>query len=58
MSVPLPQGNQRYTYADYCAWDDDQRWELVEGAPYMMPPAPNQRHQEISGELFGQFTIT
>lgn len=52
--MPLPQENQKYTYADYFTWDDSERWELIDGVPYAMSPAPSQVHQEISGELFGQ----
>jgi len=46
--------DENYTYADYCTWDDGERWELIEGVPYAMSPAPFQRHQEICGEIFGQ----
>lgn len=52
--MPLPQENERYTYADYCTWDDSERWELIEGIPYAMSPAPAPRHQAISGELHAQ----
>jgi len=44
--------DQRYTYTDYSKWDDDQRWELVDGVPYMMS-APSRWHQEISSNLHG-----
>ena len=47
----LPQRNERYTYADYCMWDDSQRWELIDGIPYSMSPAPAPRHQYICGQL-------
>jgi len=53
--MSLPQENQRYTYADYCTWDDGQRWELIDGVPYAMSPAPRWEHQEILVELSGQF---
>ena len=53
MSIPKAKAVERYTYADYCEWDDDERWELIDGVPYAMS-APNRRHQEISGELFMQ----
>lgn len=46
--MPFPKDNRRYTYKDYCTWDDSERWELIEGVPYAMSPAPNQQHQEIS----------
>ena len=43
-----------YTYADYCTWGDDERWELIDGAAYAMAPAPSRGHQTISGKLFRQ----
>jgi Uma2 family endonuclease len=46
---------ERYSYGDYLTWDDDQRWELIDGIPYSMSPGPNRRHQEISMELSAQF---
>ena len=44
---------RRYTYEDYCSWDDDKRWELIDGFPYAMS-APSRKHQEISRNLFSQ----
>ena len=44
----------RYTYADYCDWPDDERWELIDGVPYAMSPAPSQAHQSILGAIFNQ----
>ena len=44
---------KRYTYADYANWDDDNRYELIDGVVYMMS-APSQAHQETIGELFRQ----
>lgn len=52
--MPMPQENERYTYADYCTWDDSERWELIEGVPYAMSPAPSPKHQEISSNLHNQ----
>jgi Uma2 family endonuclease len=52
--MPLLKEDRGYTYADYCEWDDDERWELIEGVPYAMSPAPTQYHQEINGELYRQ----
>lgn len=34
------------TYEDYLHLPPDRRWELVEGAPHVVP-APNERHQDI-----------
>lgn len=55
MSEPLRQHAERYTYADLLAWPADERWELIEGVPYNMTPAPSRRHQDILGALYAQF---
>jgi len=39
---------ERFTYGQYCQWDDGERWELIDGVPYNMTPAPLRRHQDIS----------
>ena len=46
--------NKRYTYADYCTWNDDERWELIDGVPFNMAPAPSWGHQGVSGEIYWQ----
>ena len=38
-----------YTYEEYCLWEG--RWELIDGIPYAMSPAPNPRHQLIGGNI-------
>lgn len=43
-----------HTYADYCGWPDDVRYELIDGAAYLLSPAPNVRHQTLAGEIFRQ----
>ena len=45
----------RYTYADYCRWETDDRYELIDGVPYLMSPSPNHVHQDISGKLYRVF---
>jgi len=49
METPSP--DKRYTYADYCTWDDDIRYELIDGMSYLMEPAPNWKHQSISMQM-------
>ncbi len=44
----------RFTYADYCAWPDEERWELIDGEPYAMSPAPARVHQEVVVALVAQ----
>ena len=49
-SARLPEEDELYTYADYCTWDDDQRWELIDGIAYAMA-SPTTAHQDICGML-------
>ena len=44
-----------YTYEDYYSWDDGERWELIDGVPYAMSPAPSRKHQGLLGKLHVQF---
>ena len=39
-----------YTYDDYVQWEGE--WELIEGVPVSMAPAPVKRHQQLAGEVF------
>lgn len=54
MAVPARRADERFTYGDYVKWPEEERWELIEGVPYDMTPAPSTTHQRISGELFRQ----
>jgi len=46
--MPLAKkAEERFTYQDYITWPDDERWELIDGVPYDMSPAPTFRHQSI-----------
>jgi len=38
-----------YTYEDYCLWEGE--WELIEGVPVSMAPAPMRIHQNIATEI-------
>jgi len=44
--------NGTYTYADYLLWWFDQRVELIKGKIFQMSPAPNRKHQLLSGNLY------
>jgi len=49
MSIALGKEGRKYTYKDYLTWDDNQiRYELIDGLPYAMAPAPSRRHQRVS----------
>ncbi|GHV81220.1 hypothetical protein AGMMS49944_30110 [Spirochaetia bacterium] len=57
MSDPLLREAEKthYTYADYLAWETDKRYELMDGAAYMMA-SPSVIHQDISMELSRQIS--
>ncbi len=44
-----------YIYDDYVQWEG--KWEILEGIPYAMTPAPSIKHQDISGNIFWQLKI-
>lgn len=41
-----------YTYEDYKHWEGD--WELIDGVPFAMAPAPMKRHQMLVGYIFSE----
>jgi Uma2 family endonuclease len=45
-----------YTYEDYKNWEGE--WELIDGVPISMAPAPMKIHQKIASELFFQLKQT
>ena len=54
MVITKPRG--KYTYADYFATPEGERWELIDGVLYQMAAAPNLKHQTASGNLFLLFS--
>ncbi|HBF34135.1 TPA: hypothetical protein DDW35_06190 [Candidatus Sumerlaeota bacterium] len=54
MAQSIQHDNQKYTYADYLTWPEDERWELIDGEPYCMSPGPMTQHQRISMSLGAQ----
>jgi Uma2 family endonuclease len=51
MGLPQKIGADRLTYRDYLTWPEEERWELIEGVPYDMTPAPSRRHQKLVTDL-------
>jgi Uma2 family endonuclease len=47
--------DDKFTYADYLDWPDDERWEIIDGGAFAMSPTPTVRHQKITGSLFNAF---
>ncbi len=56
-SVPK-QDQSSFSIADYLSWPDEERWELIDGVPYNMSPAPSIRHQILAGAIFGRLEQT
>jgi len=44
--------NSTYSYADYLTWQLEETVELIRGKIMVMAPAPNVKHQRISGKLY------
>jgi Uma2 family endonuclease len=65
MAIPKIH-TKKYSYADYLTWDNEERWEIIDGIVYkwdgrypnniqqgvkMMSPAPTRKHQAIVRNL-------
>lgn len=51
--MALPKEKERYTFADYLTWDENERIEIIDGEAFLMA-APSSKHQEISMEISRQ----
>jgi Uma2 family endonuclease len=51
MLIPKPE--QKYSYTDYLTWNEEERWEILDGVPYMQA-APSRIHQEVLLEILNQ----
>ncbi len=45
--------SSKVSWSDYRAWDDDNRWEVIDGHPYAMT-GPRVSHQRVCGEIYGE----
>lgn len=52
--MPQLKAEKQCTYADYLKFPNDERWEIIDGIPFMQS-APTWQHQSISRELMLQF---
>ena len=50
-----PEESRIYSYKDYVQWEG--RWELIDGIPYAMSPAPTPKHQMIANTLGALFYL-
>jgi Uma2 family endonuclease len=53
--MSMPNEKRRHTYGDYLTWPEGERWEIIDGAPYMQA-TPTWQHQAILIELARQFS--
>ena len=53
MADPIRK-DETYSYEDYLAWPNDERWELIDGHSYGMSPAPLFQHQKTVTSVVGQ----
>ena len=53
MKLSAVKKEKHYTYTDYLQWDDDVRYELIDGVAYIMG-SPSSIHQRISRKLTKQ----
>jgi Uma2 family endonuclease len=51
--MTLPLEGVKYSYADYLTWPEEDRWEIIDGIPYLQA-SPTPLHQEILMELSRQ----
>jgi len=51
MAAVLEKQAKRWTYEEYYRFDDDQRYEIIDGN-LLMAPAPDTWHQDWSRDLF------
>ncbi len=57
MSAPaLRKPEYRFTWQDYQTWPDEERWEIIDGIAYAMPPAPSTKHQTVAVNVLVKFS--
>jgi Uma2 family endonuclease len=51
MTQPAISNPAVFTYKDYLGWPEEEHWELIDGIPWNMSPAPGTTHQRMVREL-------
>ena len=44
--------SEHYTVFEWENWKDN--WELIDGVPYCMSPAPTVKHQSVNGNIYSE----
>ncbi len=55
MGKPSISNLPHYLWKDYLSWEGS--WELIDGIPYAMSPAPSLKHQSISQKIATQLEL-
>ena len=56
MGKPSISNLPHYLWGDYLSWEGS--WELIDGIPYAMSPAPSLKHQSISQKIATQLEVS
>ena len=48
------KSDEKFSYADYLSWPDDERWEIIKGVAYDMSAAPAREHQRVAAIVFAK----
>lgn len=57
MTPYFKESQREYSYRDYLQSPNEERWELIDGTPYLMSPAPPRIHEEITVQLTTEFSL-
>ena len=57
MAQPGHNHDMRFTYGALMHWPEHERWELIDGVPYDMTPAPSRLHQRLLTEILTQINL-
>lgn len=52
--IAAPALSPRFSWDDYRRWPDGERWELIDGQPWAMAPAPSISHQTVAGRCYAR----
>jgi len=50
-NAALACSGERFTWADYLTWPENERWELIDGEAVAMSPSPSSFHQDATAGL-------
>jgi len=57
MGLSAKRRDGTFTYADYLAWPEGERWELIDGVAFNLVPAPSDAHQGLVVNVVAQLRV-